>query len=582
MPGFIQKQGNFYKVDFDYSKWAITNIKAIPGRYFDAAKKVWMVPVAQEPELQKFASRHKLIFMAEEAPEIIGDIKPLPELTIDVKLKAPWVLRHYQANGVAYNLQHERVLIGDDMGTGKTIQAIASVMAFEQVNKDAFPVLVICGDTLKANWKFEWESATDKKAIILSENCKRNFHLYHEAGVGDVFIVNYDSIKKYFVRSIDKPTKGRVRLDQINFQPSIEMFKTIIIDESHRVKDPTTLRTKFCRGIAEGKKYRLLLSGTAAVNGPKDVAVQLSILGQLHKFGGWTKFMTRYCSGPNRQSNLKELGFLMSEMCYYRRETEEVLTELPEKTRNKIYCDITTRAEYNAAERDLAEYMRSFQGKDKKDIDKSMRAEVMVRIGILKNISARGKVKEVTEFVQDVIDQGQKIVMFGFLRKVMDMVKHEFPESLFMTGAETKEEAESNKHEFQKCKTCNVRLERHDHDECKFIPSDVKLITLNMESNVEGHTLTAARQTAWIEIPWTAKNANQGEARVHRMSQVNATQHNYFLGKDTIDDYLYDIVTRKRNMMNDINNHEDSTQEEIISGLMDLFNQRNEVNQKTK
>src|SRR3712207_8967173 len=58
-------------------------------------------------------------------------------------------------------------------------------------------------------------------------------------------------------------------------------FRSIIIDESHRVKDPSAQQTIFTRGIAEGKPYRILLSGTPVVNRPADLIAQLSIMGRL-------------------------------------------------------------------------------------------------------------------------------------------------------------------------------------------------------------------------------------------------------------------------------------------------------------
>lgn len=67
------------------------------------------------------------------------------------------------------------------------------------------------------------------------------------------------------------------------------------------------------------------------------------------------------------------------------------MTQLPDKTRQYIEMDITTRLEYEKAESDLIQYLRVYKNADDEKIAKSMRGEVMVRMGILKAISARGK-----------------------------------------------------------------------------------------------------------------------------------------------------------------------------------------------
>ena len=142
-----------------------------------------------------------------------------------------------------------------------------------------------------------------------------------------------------------------------------------------------------------------------------------------------------------------------------------------------------------------------------------------------------------------------------------------------MTGAEDNIQRGESKQKFQECKRCKVRFDKHENADHAYIPSDNHLIALNMVSSVEGHTLTASRQTAWIEIPWTAKDVDQGEARVYRMSQLNATMHTFFIGRGTIDEWLYEIVTKKRAMANAITGKDESTEEIIIDKLWTLFNQ---------
>ena len=129
-----------------------------------------------------------------------------------------------------------------------------------------------------------------------------------------------------------------------------------------------------------------------------------------------------------------ELNWKLWHTFFFRREKSKVLTQLPDKTRQYIECDISNRLEYERAEADLIQYLRTYKNASDEKIAKSMRGEVMVRMGILKSISARGKVKVFSEFVHDVIDGGEKLIVFAYLKEVVAELKKHFPKAVTVTG----------------------------------------------------------------------------------------------------------------------------------------------------
>src|SRR5690606_12040556 len=188
-----------------------------------------------------------------EQPEREFIIPALPELTIDIPLKME--LRQYQKEGVAYSLDRQRLIMGDDMGLGKTAQAIATISGLNRLGKDSFPCLVICPSAVKENWKREIEKWSNHKAIILADSVKNTFPEFYRVGIAQFFIVNYESLKKYFVDHIDDPgvdrngRKKALRLNHIHFKEKyINFFKAIIADESHKLKSHQTQATKFTKG----------------------------------------------------------------------------------------------------------------------------------------------------------------------------------------------------------------------------------------------------------------------------------------------------------------------------------------------
>ena len=249
-----------------------------------------------------------------------------------------------------------------------------------------------------------------------------------------VFITNYESLKKFFVVRVKN--QRRFTLKSIEFDERINIFKCIIIDESHKCKSTKTQQSKFVEGICRGKDWIFELTGTPVVNNNTDLVQQLRILDRLEDFGGYTQFLDRYCSGPKLSSNMQELNYRLWMSCFFRREKQKVLTQLPDKMRQYITCDITNRKEYVDAESNFLKYLRQYKHADDERIARAMRGEVMVRMGILKEIAARGKVKAVSEFIHDVIDGGEKLIMFAYLKEVVMALKDEFPEAVTVTGSD--------------------------------------------------------------------------------------------------------------------------------------------------
>ena len=544
----ITKQGKFFRISFKYSPFLVEKVKDLPGRGYDPANKCWVVPEVHEDAVRSFGQKYNFKFGMDIEDEIYGVIPEMPVLDREIPLKMN--LFPYQGSGVAYSLEKKRVIIGDQPGLGKTAQAIATVTA-----ADAFPCLVICPSSLKINWQREWHMWTDKKAMILNDNVKQNFQLFWSAGLTQVFIVNYESLKKYFVQSINKPEHGKLRLNHIKFKDSVkDIFKSVIIDESHRVKSTATQQTKFTKGICSGKEYILALTGTPVINKPRDLISQLGIIDQMPAFGGYKLFTQRYCSGPNEASNLKELNFKLNLNCFYRRDKQDVLKDLPAKMRQVALCEISTRKEYMDAEASLVKYLIKYKDADDEKIARALRGEIMVMIGILKNISARGKLKDVYEFVDDILESGEKLVIFAHLKEVISAIHKQYPDAVTITGDDSAASRQFAIDSFQK-------------------NPDQKLIICSIKAAGVGLTLTASSRVAFVELPWTAADCDQCEDRCHRIGQLDSVTCTYFLGQDTIDEKIYRIIQTKREIASTVTGSTEQVEENIVDLVADLFNQ---------
>lgn len=554
--------GSYYAVKFDrYRQQVVDKFKesiTVDGRRWDKASGAWIVPATNKgkAELDQFS-----YYIKHFEPVIWGDQKAvksdedvaytlpdMPELEGDHGLKIePYP---YQLQGIARGLQLKRFINGDDMGLGKTLEAIATI------NKaNAFPCLVICPNVVKINWQREWAKFTDKKAMVLTDSVRTSWPFFWQTGMNQVFIVNYESLRKYFVRRITKSEKWTLK--DVEFHQTIKLFKSVIIDESHKVKSTSTQQSKFCKGIASGKEYIILLTGTPVVNKPNDLVCQLGIMDRMIDFGGWKYFMSRYCSGPNGASNLKELNFMLWKNCFFRREKAKVLTQLPDKVRQVMTCDITNRKEYQDAERDLINYLKKYKEADDEKIQKSLKGEVMVKIGILKDITARGKLKEVVEFVKDFRENGKKIILFCNLHEIVDRLLAAFPSAVCVTGRQNMEEKQASVDAFQK----NPKTD---------------IIICSIKAASAGITLTAASDVAFIELPWTYADCDQAESRAHRIGQKDSVNCYYLLGRQTIDQKLYRIIEAKKHISNAVLGAEDNIQTNIVDMMARMFDETEE------
>lgn len=468
----------------------------------------------------------------------------------------------YQMDGIAYGLDKKRLIIGDEPGLGKTLQSIGIVDA-----AGAYPCLVICPSSLKINWQREFEKFTIKKALVLDNTTRTTWPYLLKMDMFHVAVVNYESLRKFFVWDIKgchqhgNTATGRTgfRLKDVVFCPQIQMFKSIIIDESHRVKDPSAQQTIFAKGLSVGKEWIILLSGTPVVNRPEDLLAQLSIMGRLQDFGGRAKFMADYCTDPKDKMAqpavpLSILSRKLYANCMIRREKAKVLPQLPDKTRIDLYVDISNEAEYNLAAADLASYLHEYTECTDWEIRRKMRMEALVRFMTLRQLATLGKVAQAIDFIRTFLDSGKKLIIFCSLHEVVDALVKAFPDAVTVTGRDSAVAKQSSVDAFQN-------------------NPQTKLIICSIKAAGVGLTLTASSSVAFLELPWTFCDCCQCEDRAHRIGQKDNVTCYYLLAKGTIDSIVYKLIQDKKNVANQIMNSDDNipTDEIYFEQLVNLF-----------
>lgn len=110
-------------------------------------------------------------------------------------------------------------------------------------------------------------------------------------------------------------------------------------------------------------------------------------------------------------------------MCYIRHDKKAVLKDLPDKTRFQVFFDLTKpqMKEYNKAKQELERFLCENLNKTEREIKRSMKAEVLVCIEVLKALVAKQKLEDVKEWIRGFLESGEKLVVFATHRDFIEI-----------------------------------------------------------------------------------------------------------------------------------------------------------------
>jgi SNF2 family DNA or RNA helicase len=185
-------------------------------------------------------------------------------------------------------------LIADEMGLGKTIQAIAIACNY----REEWPALVVCPSSMK----YAWASELEKWLPDLEPGSVNMVKTRNDCGRLSRAKMSIVSVGLFVNNS---PLVEAVKNQQ---------FQVVILDESHYIKNPKSLRAKLLMPILKAAARTILLSGTPALARPVELYAQVVSL-QPKLFGSYTSFTNQYCDAKmgrfrrevNGSSNLEEL-----------------------------------------------------------------------------------------------------------------------------------------------------------------------------------------------------------------------------------------------------------------------------------
>jgi len=313
-------------------------------RRYNHQKKIWMFDLTQYAELLKRmqSSMFNRLVTVHEMPDwlvkglnwYLSFLRPFPEANStekEIKLNLPPYMSKqllpFQYEGVRFLVRHGgRGMIADEMGCGKTVQAIACILHY-QVH---WPALILVPSNLLDQW--------EEQLLLFTQDVLRKSEIRvirtgkDSVGICKICVCSYTIISTM------------VDQQKVN----ADMFGVVLADESHHIKNKDNLRSSVVIPLLQKAKVALLLSGTPATNRPKELYSQLNAL-LPNLFRSYDNFTERYCDAKESRfhrgkdvegaSNTHELSLLLEGVCMIRRLKDSVLT-LPRKVREIRRCEV--------------------------------------------------------------------------------------------------------------------------------------------------------------------------------------------------------------------------------------------------
>lgn len=546
----------------------LARVKAMSGKRYNPDHpehgKVWEIPDDDqallklvhtvEPELPAGLLARVRSARQEQATELVTQI---PD---DADLLVPWAdrLAGKQRAGVNFMLETAggHAILADDMGGGKTVQAISTVYeAWRRENGDAEftgRVLVIAPTSVLDHWRRElkkWADVPDEKIVIV-DAAGKDAAAKRAAQVADVpeggwCLVNWEKLQKR-VKLAGESAKKKGPLDKVKWYG-------VIADEAHRAKNHDSQQSKALQRLRA--PIQIAATGTPVLNNPGELYAVLHWLKPEQYTSYWAFYysFTEFYKGYQGRDviigvkNADELRFELAPVMV-RRTKREIHPDIPEPLDPIVYEPPMSAKQakiYGEAEKDFW-----FEIAQAPDISKQQKLEMVEALEdeaisietvkmMIPNAAARTmRLRQVAtspailggEDVSSKLDEAEQIVLsngvdqpfvwFAWFKDTVDLLCHRFQKlgvdaRGFHGGNSTREDRAKLAAEFQ--------------------AGEFPIIIATIKTGGTGIDLYRAADCGFIEEDWVPGENQQAFDRIDRKGQGFHPQRHILRAPDTVD-----------------------------------------------
>jgi superfamily II DNA or RNA helicase len=434
-------------------------------------------------------------------------------------------------------------LLCDDMGLGKTHQTMALLAAVMQEDPvRAHKYLVVCPTSVI----YHWEQLLARFLPVL-----RVRTYYGLTRTLDQFEERYDLLLTSY---------GILRMGNQELSPY--SFKVAIFDEIQVAKNHVSQTHKSLRRISA--QMRIGLTGTPIENRLRELKSLMDLV--LPGYLPPDSIFRELFLIPIEKQHDEEKKILLAKVIkpfLLRRKKSEVLTDLPEKSEEIAYCDLSE--EQHKLYQQAAHQMRSSIYDELKEEGKPISYVHIFSIlstlkqicdhpslylGDIKNFSAHqsGKWDLFVELLSEARGSGQKVVVFSQYLDMLTMIEYYLrKKGIGFAGIKgsTRDRAEQLRH-FRDDPHCEVFL--------------ASLLAAGV-----GIDLTVASVVIHYDRWWNPAKENQATDRVHRIGQSRGVQVFKLVTKNSIEEHIHSLIEKKQGLLEEVVGRDEADQISVLS-----------------
>lgn len=535
--------------------------KAIPGARWSKESRTWSAPLAWSSckvLRSQFGARleigDELYKWAKNELELrIEPALSLRQALSTLSLGWDSHLYDFQKAGAEWLLAARHGILADPVGSGKTIQVIAAAQAV-----DALPMLVVCPNSTKMNWKREIEKWWPGVPVYVVDGtaAKRAKIFATAAETPGIVVINWESVRlhsrlaPYGSIALSESEKTPKELNQISFQ-------LVVADEAHRMKDPTSKQTRAVWAVAHAVSvnYRWALTGTPLTAAPDTLWPILHFLNK-EEWAGKSAFIDRWCQYSfNPWGGLEVAGirpemeaefFSIFDPRMRRMPKEIVLPNLPPIVRENRYIDMHPKQAKAYVQ--MVEHMCS-QGDNGEMVLATNPISQLTRLvqfsSAFATVGPEGntlltdpsnKLDALMTDLPDWLEQGEPVVVFAQSRQLIDMAadrlaKKKIPFSI-IEGGQTADQRQKQIDMYMVDQTTNVCL-------------------VVIAAGGVGINLNRGRIAVFLQRTWSNVDNIQAEGRVHRIGSEHHENVLYvdYISSNTVEMHILDVLDEKSDQL---------------------------------
>ncbi|CDW78143.1 UNKNOWN [Stylonychia lemnae] len=455
------------------------------------------------------------------------------------KLKVQLVsLYSFQRDGIKKGIKfYGRIVINDDFGTGKSLQALGLSLAY----KNEWPLMILCPKFALYMWRYEilkWLPGYDINKIQIIKNESQAFDQQYS-----ITIISYDH--------------AAIMANKIEDYK----FKVCIADEAQIFRARESKNGKILINLISNMKRSIVLTGCNLTKKPQEIYSLMRIV-RPDIMPGFYEFGYRYCDP--RQSfegidftnagNMIELKQLLDKRIQTIYKRKYIFSELPDRMRQKLEITAETQIvvkiqsllqnyvkpweDQHPNQSFFLEMFQNFYENPNKDQTKflcdptddsrpSFQKTLKQIFRDLYDYSGLAKLKVTQDIIDNILENGMRVLIFSYhLTFITSIEDHLSRKTKFLFLGK-------NVDDDYKQDICD---KFNNEDEYKAVLIDLSEDLSDIKFNTPNTIILFA------ETFWNTLYIERAEKMIDTPGQKSANNIIYLYGRYTLDEYIYKLL----------------------------------------